>query len=188
VSAAEDEADVDRVLGGDVSAFEGIVRRWQSPLMNLAYRFCRDRGRAEEMAQEAFLRAYRALPTWRREAAFSTWLFALATNVYRTELRRVPTGMIPLDDIRELRAPGTAGAALEAEDRDRAVRRAVLALPPKYRDAMILFYFHDMDVPAAARSLGLPDGTVKTRLMRGREILRNKLPRLLAARPLEQTP
>lgn len=186
VSVFEDETDVERVLGGDVPAFDGIVRRWQSPLVNLAYRFCRDRGRAEEMAQEAFLRAYRALPSWRREAAFSTWLFALATNVYRTELRRVPTGTIPLDDIPEPREPGPADAVLEDEDRDRLVRRAVLALPAKYRDAIILFYFHDMDVSAAAQSLGLPEGTVKTRLSRGREILRAKLPRLFGARPVGQ--
>lgn len=61
MSASDDQADVERVLAGDISAFEGIVRRWQGPLINLAYRFCRDRGRAEELAQEAFLRAYRAL-------------------------------------------------------------------------------------------------------------------------------
>jgi RNA polymerase sigma-70 factor, ECF subfamily len=188
VSVPQDEADVERVLGGDVSAFEGIVRRWQSPLVNLAYRFCRDRGRAEEMAQEAFLRAYRALPTWRRDAVFSTWLFAIATNVYRSELRRIPTGMVPLEDAPEPKAPGIAGAALDEEDRGRTVRRAVLALPSKYRDALILFYFHDMDIPAAAHSLGLPEGTVKTRLLRGREILRSKLPRLLAGRQVERTP
>jgi DNA-directed RNA polymerase specialized sigma24 family protein len=82
VSAAEDQATVDKVLAGDISAFEEIVRRWQSPLVNLAYRFCHDRGRAEDMAQEAFLRAYRSLDRWRREAAFSTWLLALATNLY----------------------------------------------------------------------------------------------------------
>lgn len=187
MSVSEDEADVARVLVGDVSAFEGIVRRWQSPLVNLAYRFCRDRGRAEDMAQEAFLRIYRALATWRREAAFSTWLFALATNVYRTELRRLPTGMVPLDDVREPMEPATADAALADADRDRLVRRAVLALPAKYRDAMILFYFQGTDITAAARSLGLPEGTVKTRLLRGREILRSKLPRLLGARPVEQT-
>ena len=58
MSAARDQADIDRVLAGDTSAFEGIVRRWQGPLVNLAYRFCRHRGRAEEMAQEAFLRAF----------------------------------------------------------------------------------------------------------------------------------
>jgi RNA polymerase sigma-70 factor, ECF subfamily len=185
VNATEDEIDVERVLGGQVSAFEGIVRRWQSPLVNLAYRFCRDRGRAEDMAQEAFLRAYRALPSWRREAAFSTWLFALATNVYRTELRRMPTGVVPLDAVAEPRDPHSAGAALEDEDRDRIVRRAVLALPEKYRDAVVLFYFHGMDVAAAARSLGLPEGTVKIRLSRGREILRDKLPRLFEPRRVE---
>ena len=58
--------------------------------VNLAYRFCHDRGRAEEMAQEAFLRAYRGLERWRKDAAFSTWLFALATNLYCSELRRIP--------------------------------------------------------------------------------------------------
>ena len=84
VSATEDQADAERVLAGDVSAFEGIVRRWQTPLVNLAYRFCRDPGRAEEMAQEAFLRAYRGLRGWRRDSAFSTWMFAVATNLYRS--------------------------------------------------------------------------------------------------------
>ena len=64
---------------------------------------------------------------------------------------------------------------LENKDRDGAVRRAVFALPPKYRETLILFYFHEKDVPAAARSLGLPEGTVKARLYRGREILRRKL-------------
>jgi RNA polymerase sigma-70 factor (ECF subfamily) len=74
VSASEDQAVVERVLAGEISAFEAIVQRWQGPLVNLAYRFCRDRGRAEEMAQEAFLRAYRSLERWLREGAFSTWL------------------------------------------------------------------------------------------------------------------
>jgi RNA polymerase sigma-70 factor (ECF subfamily) len=67
-----------------------------------------------------------------------------------------------------------------AEDRDRAVRRAVFSLPAKYREALTLFYFHGMDISAAARSLDLPEGTVKARLSRGRELLRNKLPHLLA--------
>jgi RNA polymerase sigma-70 factor (ECF subfamily) len=111
VSANDDQADVERVLAGDISAFEGIVRRWQGPLINLAYRFCRDRGRAEEMAQEAFLRAYRALAQWRKDAVFSTWLFALATNLYRSELRRIPALTVSLDDIAE---PPDARASDEA--------------------------------------------------------------------------
>jgi RNA polymerase sigma-70 factor (ECF subfamily) len=181
--AAADRADVARVRGGDVEAFAAIVRRWQTPLVNLAYRFCGDRGRAEEMAQEAFLRAYRGLDGFRGDAAFSTWLFSLATNVYCSELRRIPQRMVALDEAPEPADPASMIEAHERRDRDLAVRRAVLALPPKYREAMLLFYFHEMDVPAAAQSLGLPEGTVKARLHRGREILRAKLPRLLALTP-----
>ncbi|MFZ3265984.1 MAG: sigma-70 family RNA polymerase sigma factor [Terriglobales bacterium] len=186
MSASDDQSAVDRVLAGDISAFEEIVGRWQSPLVNLAYRFCRDRGRAEEMAQEAFLRAYRGLKQWRKEAAFSTWLFALATNFYRSELRRIPVRTVSLNDVAEPVDPRAAAGRLEDDDRDLAVRRAVFALPAKYREALILFYFHDMDVPAAARSLGLPEGTFKARLFRGREILRGKLPQLLAMPRLKE--
>ena len=175
MDAAEDEAAVERVLAGDTSGFEGIVDRWQGPLVNLAYRFCRDHGRAEEMAQEAFLRAYRSLDGWRREAAFSTWLFALATNVYRSELRRIPLRTLSLDEIAEPRDERATDGGFEDRNRDRSVRRAVLALPAKYRDALILFYFHDMDVGSTARSLALPEGTVKARLSRGRKILSKKL-------------
>lgn len=181
--AAADRADVARVQAGDVEAFAAIVCRWQTPLINLAYSFCGDRGRAEEMAQEAFLRAYRGLEGFRGDAAFSTWLFALATNVYRSELRRIPQRMVALDDAPEPADPFSMTQAHELRDRDLAVRRAVLALPSKYREALLLFYFHEMDVPAAAQSLGVPEGTVKARLHRGRELLRVKLPRLLALTP-----
>jgi len=181
VSANDDQAAVERVLAGDVSSFEEIVRRWQNPLVNLAYRFCRDRGRAEDMAQEAFLRAYRGLKQWRKEAVFSTWLFAVATNFYRSELRRIPARCtLPLDDVADPVDPHPYDGGLEDHDRDQAVRRAIFTLPAKYREALILFYFHDMDVPAAARSLGLPEGTVKARLSRGREILRSRITQHLA--------
>ena len=175
MSASDDQADIEKVLAGNADAFENIVRRWQSPLINLAYRFCRDRGRAEDLAQEAFLRAYRALGQWRKDAAFSTWLFALATNLYRSELRRIPAGIVSIDDVSEPRDLRDQNDGVEAEDRNRSVRRAVFTLPQKYREALDLFYFHEMDVPAAAQSLGLPEGTVKARLFRGRELLRGKL-------------
>lgn len=181
MGAAEDQADVDRVLAGDISGFDGIVRRWQGPLVNLAYRFCRDRGHAEDMAQEAFLRAFRGLGSWRREAVFSTWLFALATNLYRSRLKRTPEVMIPLDRIDEPRNPRPEAGGLAQHDEEDALRRAVLALPAKYRDALMLFYFHEMDVAAAARSLGVPEGTVKARLSRGRTMLRQKFSQQTAA-------
>jgi RNA polymerase sigma-70 factor (ECF subfamily) len=186
LSASADQADVEKVLAGEIAAFEGIVRRWQGPLINLAYRFCRDRARAEEMAQEAFLRAYRGLDRWRKDAVFSTWLFAVATNLYRSELRRIPAATVSLDDVAEPRDSRAIDGGLGGKDRDSAVRRAVSALPPKYRDVLILFYFHDMDIAAAALSLGLPEGTVKARLSRGREILRGKLGRLLMTTRIEE--
>ena len=181
MTSSEDLADVDRVLAGDPQAFEGIVRRWQRPLINLAWRFSRDRSRAEDMAQEAFLRAFRALPQWRRESAFSTWLFALATRLYCTELRRIPVRQFSLEDVPE--PPDTRSLHREVDDEStrRSLRRALDALPAKYREVLLLFYFHEMDVAAAARSLGLPDGTVKARLSRGRDLLRTKLTRRTVA-------
>lgn len=183
VAACQPAVDPDapviaRVLAGDAAAFEAIVRRWQTPLVNLAWRFCRDRARAEEMAQEAFLRAWRNLAQFRGDSAFSTWLFSLAANLYRTELRRMPASPLSLDQIAEPPDPRLALAGIDDASRDESVRRAVLALPAKYRDAVLLFYFHEQDIPAAARTLGVPEGTLKARLFRGRELLRAKFSRL----------
>ena len=177
--SADDQAAVEKVLAGDASAFEDIVRRWQRPIVNLAYRFCRDRGRAEEMAQEAFLRAYRSLAQWQRKATFSTWLFALATNLYCSELRRIPISTVGLDESIEPKDSRAIDGGCEEDDQERVVRRAVFALPPKDREALILFYFHEMDIASTARSLAVPEGTVKARLSRGREILRSKLSKQL---------
>jgi RNA polymerase sigma-70 factor, ECF subfamily len=168
-------AAVDRVLRGEVAAFAEIVERWQDPLVALAYRFCHDRTRAEDMAQEAFVRAFRGLHQWRREAAFSTWLFALATNVYRAELRRPRAPLVSLDEVADPADSLDVAGDHEDSDRRAAVRRALHALPARYRDALVLFYFHEMDVERAAASLGVPVGTVKARLSRGRDLLRRKL-------------
>jgi len=176
-SFLEDEGAVDKVLAGDASAFAFIVRRWQGPLVNLAYRFCRDRSRAEDLAQEAFLRVFRGLRKWRRDAAFSTWLFAIATNLFRSEIRRSPPfGALRPDDLESAGAVTLEDAAASAEGAER-VHRLVQSLPPKYRDVLILFYFHEMDVLQTARSLQLPEGTVKARLSRARNLLRDKLAR-----------
>jgi RNA polymerase sigma-70 factor (ECF subfamily) len=178
MSAGEDLADVERVLAGDVQAFEGIVRRWQGPMVNMAWRYCRDRSRAEEMAQEAFVRAWRGLAGWRRESSFSTWLFALAANVFRSELHRFPAVNVPLEDVAEPAEPAMQHEGLARQQGEDSVRRAVLALPYRYREPVVLFYFHEMDVAAVASTMGLPDGTVKARLARGRDLLRKRFPHL----------
>jgi RNA polymerase sigma-70 factor (ECF subfamily) len=178
--ADQDLADVDRVLSGDVRAFEGIVRRWQGPLVNMAWRYCRDRSRAEEMAQDAFIRAWRGLAGWRREGSFSTWLFSLAANVFRTELKRFPTLNVALEEIAEPSTPAAQHRAMAATLSAETVRRAVLSLPVRYREPLVLYYFHELDLTAAARTMGLPEGTLKARLSRGRDLLRRRFPHLEA--------
>lgn len=170
---SEDDEDVTAVLGGDVQRFEGIVRRWQRPLVSLAFRFTRDGPRAEDLAQEAFLKCFRSLRQWRRDARFSTWLFSVALSVYRSKLRRLEPLREPLD---ERMHDGTdLDEHLAAGQRAERVRRAVAALPPLYRDPLIVFYFHEQDLASTARVLGLREGTLKARLHRAREALRDVL-------------
>jgi RNA polymerase sigma-70 factor (ECF subfamily) len=183
VEADNDLADVQNVLAGDLSGFDAIVRRWQGPLINLAWRFVRDRGRAEEMAQEVFLKAFMQLRQFRGDSAFSTWLFAVALNVYRSALRRRSVPSVSLDGIAEVASYLPPQLTLEDTERDALVRRAVTALPPRYRDALTVFYFNEMNLAETARILMVPEGTAKARLHRGRALLRLKLSRLLAAAP-----
>lgn len=178
-----DRIDTRRVLAGDPRGFEGIVRRWQAPLINLAYRFVRDRERAEDMAQEAFLKIFQQLARFRGDSAFSTWMFSVALNVYRSSLRRRALPSVPLDAIAEMASQSRPQLALEDSQREELVRRAVAGLPPRYRDALTVFYFRDMDLAETARILNVPEGTAKALLHRGRKLLHRKLGGLVATAP-----
>ena len=173
-----DAADAARVVAGDLSAFEGIVRRWQQRLLNMAWRFCRDRATAEDMAQEVFVKAYRSLAQFRGESAFSTWLTAIAVNTYRSRLRAEGLPLLSLDPARTL--AGKPGALHDMEERQlaEALRRAVLTLPERYREAILVYYFEEKDLAEAARVLAVAEGTLKARLHRGRELLRRRWARM----------
>lgn len=175
----QDLEDVRRVLEGDRDAFEGIVHRWQGPLINLAFRFCRDRHRAEEMAQDAFVHIYRKLDKFHGDAAFSTWMFTLALNLYRSFIRRKVLPVEAVDDLPEIADGSWLQQRVEQNEREEWIRRAVLSLPPRYRDAIIIFYFREMDLTETAAILGVAEGTAKAWLHRGRELLRRKLERLV---------
>ena len=170
----EDRADIERVLAGDHAAFAGIVQRWQGRLMNLAWRFCRDRSMAEDMAQDAFVKAFKSLRTFRGDSAFSTWLTAIAMNTYRSALRDREPAWAVVDPGRISAGGIDALASLQERERAAVVRQTVLTLPPRYREPIVLFYFNDMDLAETARVLGLPEGTVKARLHRGRELLKQR--------------
>lgn len=171
----DDGSIVERVLAGDVDAFEQIVERWQGPLLNLAYRFSRDRALAEEMAQEAFLKIYRGLRRWRRDASFSTWMFSVALNHYRTILRRHVPASVELTELDAAVGAADLAREMDAAADDRIVRRAVALLPEKYRDTIVVYYFLQQDVAETAATLGLKPGTVKARLHRARKLLETKL-------------
>ncbi|MGA3050139.1 MAG: sigma-70 family RNA polymerase sigma factor [Terracidiphilus sp.] len=170
----QDAADAALVLAGDLNAFEGIVRRWQQRLVTLAWRFCRDRTLAEDMAQEAFFKAFRSLSAYRGEAAFSTWLTAIALNSYRSRLRAEGPSLLSLDPARTFSMEGDALGSLIRSEGAEAVRKAVLTLPTRYREAIVVFYFQEKSVAETATVLGIAEGTLKARLHRGRELLRHK--------------
>ena len=176
----QDAAAAARVIAGHPGAFADIVRRWQHRLVNLAWRFCRHRATAEDMAQEAFLKAYRSLGSFRGESQFSTWLTAVALNTYRSRLHQgrqswLGLGRKPVEPVDT--APGPQNA-LEQGQRAELVRRAVLTLPAHYRDAILMYYFEDRDIAESARVLGIAEGTLKAQLHRARELLRSRCERL----------
>ena len=187
MSATEDQADVEKVLTRDISAFEGIVRRWQGPPVNLAYRFCGDCGRAEEMAQEASLRCLpRARRVAQRFGGFQPgslrWPRTCTVPNFAGSLPEWWRSMI----LRNPAIPALPTAARRVEIGTAPCAGLCLVFLPKCREALVLSYFHGMDVAPLRKASACPEGTVKARLSRGREILRNKLQQILRTPRLKE--
>lgn len=175
----EENLWVERARRGDAAAFESLVRKHERYVYNLALRVVCNPQDAQDIAQQAFVRAWRGLPQFRGEARFSTWLYRIVTNLCCNRLPRIRRELAALDpDEEALDLPderqGPEGAAL-AEGTRRAVRAAFAALPESYRLLVTLRHLQEMSYEEIAQVTGMPLGTVKTGIFRARRLLREAL-------------
>ncbi len=176
--AAQDPDVVRAVLRGDRDAFGELVSRYQKLVASVAWRYGTRREEIEDVVSEIFFKAYRNLHRYKPDHAFATWLYRLAANHVvdhgRRARRRAHDVELPegLDDP----APGPAENA-ESRERAELLRATLEELRPRYREVLFLVYIEGASVEQAARSLGLPQGTIKSRLLRGRQALGRQLVR-----------
>lgn len=175
----QDRAAVRRARAGDDSAYAELLARHRDRVFSFLLRFVGADSDAEDVAQEAFVKAFTRLDSYDESRPFLSWLFGIAHHAALDHLRARKPASLTLDDPEnplEPADPGpdaeeAAGAALDAE----LIDRLLAALPPLYREPMLLRHKEEMDLHEIARALSLPEGTVKIRLFRGRDMLKTKL-------------
>lgn len=180
-----DEELVEAFRGGDLAAFDVLVRRWDRKIRGAIHRILGSEDDARDLSQETFLKAYRALGTFKGEARFSSWLYQIALNLCRDRMRRrrgktlVSLGELEEEGMDLVNGPGrpTALDLVEAGDLARAVAAAVAALPEEQREIIVLKEYQELTFVEIAEVLGVPLSTVKTRLYRGLGQLRVDLER-----------
>ena len=173
----DQEKIIARARRGDADAFEQLVVAYRDQVFRLALRMCGSEADADEVAQEAFLSAWKALPNFRGESQFSTWLYQLTTHA-AIDLMRREKRQIATEDITEVSAPDPApGPQQQAERREtqEAVRDAILQLTPEYRQIVVLRFLEDLSYEEIGAVLKLPSGTVKSRLNRAKAQLKEIL-------------
>ena len=178
-----DEELVARSIGGDADSFNELILRWERPIYALAYRTIGREEDARDVCQETFLRAFRALPGFRGQAKFSSWLYRIALNLCRDWMRRerrTPVVQAPEDvDLMELAAAAEPSESIEdlvaRKDLSRLVERAMALLPEEQRTAIVLKEYHGLTFQEIADLVGCPLSTVKTRLYQGLTVLRREL-------------
>jgi RNA polymerase sigma-70 factor, ECF subfamily len=179
------------VKAGDEASFELLLRRYRTPLVNFLYRMVRDAATAEDLAQEVFLRVYRARKQYSPSAKFTTWLFRIATNLALNSIRdnrhrRMESSLdAPVDD--EDSAPRDLPSRdmridehMMERDRCDFIRRAIWSLPEKQRVAVLLHKYEEMDYGEIARILECSESALKSLLFRAYETLRVQLAPLIA--------
>ncbi len=182
-----DQALVADAVAGDREAFEALVRRHQTRIVNYAMALVKDPADAEDVAQETFIRAYRSLARFRGDSSFKTWLYTIATNAARTGIeRRGRRARMENESLDDDAAP-LAAADVPAGDADaetalvrrEAIDRALAALPPDLRVAVVLRDVEGLDYKEIAAATGAPIGTVESRIFRARRRLRPLLQPLM---------
>jgi RNA polymerase sigma-70 factor (ECF subfamily) len=180
-----DEELVTRSMGGDVDSFNQLILRWERPIYALAYRVIGREEDARDVVQETFLRAFRALPGFKGQAKFSSWLYRIALNLCRDWIRRqrrapvmqAPEG-VELVDLASERGPVESIEDLVCRrELSEVVADAMKLLPEEQRTAIILKEYHGMTFQEIADLQGCPLSTVKTRLYQGLSVLRRQLER-----------
>jgi RNA polymerase sigma-70 factor (ECF subfamily) len=174
-----DERDAIRLCqGGDRDAFGPLVQRYQAQILALCLRMTGSREDAADVAQQAFVQAYKHLDGYDPEQPFRPWLFRIATNecigfLRRSGRHKAVSGDAALEQVSDPEAGAPALVEL-AEDHEQ-VRRAVSALPPPYRTVVVLYYFQELGYQDIAEQTGLPVGTIGTQLFRAKQLLRRLL-------------
>lgn len=183
----DDAALVKETLKGSEDAFRELVERYQRPIYRLIVRMLRDPARAEDLAQEVFLRAYTHLATYDRKRKFSSWLFKIAHNLTIDALRRGSLPTVPLDQeakdqdgaIREVADPNAPSGVrrVERSDLRSELERALTALRPSYREVILLRFVEGLSYEEISQATGMPLGTMKTQLHRARRELQEEMRR-----------
>lgn len=176
--SSTDRALVERAVAGDTRAFEDLVKAYQRMVAGVAWRYGIRQADLEDVVSEVFVKLYRNLHRFRPEHPFSTWLYRLSANHAVDHIRRRRKERGRTEMPAQIADPAAgASAGLESDERARLLREALVDLSTPYREAIALVYVEGLRVDDAAQRLGVPSGTVKTRLMRGREALRRVLAR-----------
>ena len=185
-----DQLLVERAQAGDKHAFELLVAKYQRKLARLLSRFIRDAAEVDDVAQEAFIKAYRALPSFRGDSAFYTWLYRIGINTAKNYLvaqgRRAPTSTEfdaqeaeSFEDADQLRDINTPESLLQSKQIGETINAAMDGLPDELRSAIVLREIDGLSYEEIAEAMSRPIGTVRSRIFRAREAVAEKLRPLL---------